>query len=943
MRNQKYAPQSLSVFGDFAQLLEPFAHEDLDTLGVPNHLHDQVFRVCIGYKPYCLLFELLVSEQCPKDAYTAIAAGITKRLAEQGHEFAVFTVIHAGNANAHLIFWRRHRDLHQRTLYHLDLVFTHQSLFERQILDLLHHLDSARVETLFALLQNQQHHKPFFAVLRRHLHLCRPANRDVYHALVDLVLKLIFLIFVQHKRWLNFDPYYLETQMARCCARSLSITTVFLQPLFARLEGGPVAEPIPLGKLPCLGGGLFHFERERLPPLENRWLVDLVQALLNNFSYSLLESRPGREVAGIGPETLGAVFENLLLVDSRKQQGTYYTPGFLAHKQATAAIEAWLAEHARGTDANARRDAVAAIRILDPSCGSGTYLTAAFQTLLDIHLAATPHHQRSNGRLFALKQHIMLNNLFGIDINPVAVRLTEVRLWLNLIQDVSVTDPSEAPALPNLQHQLRAGDFLDLHVPVNPTWVAGWPKYATLEKLRGRFPTSHAKRRISLLKHIHRLEKELADYLHAKHIESEKQKVKTVLAQPELPGCSGTRKRPAWRVPKQPDKQLHVIFSRAMLDAGFDLIIGNPPWLAATRLDKNKAAEMRQNLPIPRGMTLSGQVDLAVYFTAASLALLRPRGHLSFLLPAKILQARYAASLRHFLMNHSQIHYLFDYGRKQGLLFDADTFPVAVGAGLCGGRRPDPQRPITVEVHQGAQAVCHQPAQSALTDRFGFWRANPAPALPAGAPCLRDLGLKAIRGVVTGAKTWFVVKEPPPDLPRARFRPLLCGRAIQNEAVEPNRFIYWPFQKKHAWWDTMELNESTFLKKVPKVRWLHGQPRLPYAVRGFAPWLLVWKYLARRWTVALIAGDWCIPDQTTYYLPCYQFNQAYRLFAYFNSDHANDQLQQIAERGKDFCFFYYAHTVACLQLPPNWQDVALRIPASKRCFTPNEGVNQWPS
>ncbi|MBO1320092.1 Eco57I restriction-modification methylase domain-containing protein [Acanthopleuribacter pedis] len=945
MRYQKYAPQSLSVFGDFAKLLRPFPHNDLRNLGVPDRLLDQVFRVCIGHKPYCLFFELILSEQCPKDAYTAIAGGIAACMARQGHEYAVFTVVHAGSANAHLIFWRRREDLHQRALFHLDLVFTHQSLFERQVLDLLHKLNSERVPALFSLLQNHQHHKPFFAVLRRHLGKLETKNVAGYHALVDLVLKLIFLIFVQHKRWLNHDPYYLETQIAHCCARSLSILTVFLQPLFARLEGLPVAEPLPLGQLPLLGGGLFHFDRTALPLIENRWLFDLVQALLNNFSYSLLESRPGRTVAGIGPEVLGAVFEHLLLVDDRKQQGTYYTPGFLAHKQAKAAITAWLDHKQCGDDPLARRDAVADIRILDPSCGSGTYLTAAFQALLDIHLAVLPPDQHRNGRLFDLKQQIMLRNLFGVDINPVAVRLTEVRLWLNLIQDIEVEDPAKAPALPNLQHQLRAGDFLDLHVPTDKKQVKQWPKYAQLEQLRAKFPTSQAPQRMNLLRHMLRLEGELADYLTACRQKALKDITKTQLAQPCLPGCRQGRRKVTWRVPREPGKQLHVMFSRVMLEQGFDCIIGNPPWLAAGRIDKGAAASLRAGLPVPRGVVLSGQVDLSVYFTAASLALLRPNGHLSFLLPAKILQAPYAASLRQFLLNQCRIHYLYDYGLKQGQLFKADTFPVAVGAGLLQQpNQPSKTHQVAIEIHEGDDNRCFTRDQTQIADRFGLWHLYEGPAIRGDPrrPSLGELGFKPQRGVVTGAKRSFVFEQPPIHLAKARFRPLLRGRDIQPDGLQPGRFIYWPFQTKTAWNRKLGFQEHTFLKNADKVRWQSGRPSLPYAARPFSPWLLIWKYLAKRWTVGLIQGGWCIPDQTTYYLSCSHFAQAYRLFAYFNSAEADAQLRAIAERGKDFCYFYYAHTVACLQLPCDWQDVALTIPPEKTCFTPAEGVNLWP-
>ena len=212
---------------------------------------------------------------------------------------------------------------------------------------------------------------------------------------------------------------------------------------------------------------------------------------------------------------LGHVFENLLIHEDRRAQGAYYTPPEIAEKQVKSAIKAFLNRHGSAQSGEQER-ILEKIRILDPSCGSGTYLVAAFQALLGYRLSLAPLNERYNGKLYALKRAIVLENLFGVDINPMAVRLTEVRLWLNMIQDLEIADPSMAPALPNLQHHLRPGDFLGRHGSGDPALMRSWSKYPMLERLRRKFPNSPARDRRGILKHIYRLEGELHRFLCAR-------------------------------------------------------------------------------------------------------------------------------------------------------------------------------------------------------------------------------------------------------------------------------------------------------------------------------------------------------------------------------------------------------------------------------------------
>ena len=914
MQRQTCSLQSKALFPQPTQwhLLEP---EDWSHLNLPHHVTDQVFRVLLAKTPVAHLFEVTVSEQCPKDAYGHFG----KAVARLDTCYAIINVIHGKSPNAHLMFLRTGSTAH---FHSLDLDFAHLSLFDREVMTALRKLTPAALEALFRLLDGHDAGTAFYRTLKRHLRKIPARKEHTWQALVDLVLKLIFLIFVQRKSWLDFNPRYLETKMDQCRLHGLSILQCFLKPLFARLEGNRVAEPIALGALPRLGGGLFAYRSEALPAIDNDWCLELYEALISQYSYSLFEARCGRRVVGISPEVLGHVFENLLFPSERKEQGTFYTPFEVAEKQVAAAFEAWLKSNAAEARPKTTKQLLRTIRILDPSCGSGTYLVAAQSVLLQHRLALEPERERYNGKLFALKRAIILENLFGIDINPMAVRLAEIRLWLNMIQDLEISEPAKAPALPNLQHHLRPGDFLAAHLPVGSHQARQWTKYENLESLRKKFPFSSSQKRSQLLKHIYRLERELAAFLLEREQGQHKAVVKTRLAQGTLPGLAGVAQSGMARGRKNANL-LHVIFSRVFLEGGFDLILGNPPWLSAARIPTAERASLRVNVRPPAGLVLKGQTDLSLYFLAASLSLLKPGGHLGFLLPGKILQARYASTVRAWLMTRCRIDYLYDYGIDQDFLFKADTFPLALGISLTA---PDGQHQVEVEQYGKQISRVTTIPQGRLADRSGHWVLQRWASRQEHAdwPLLKELPHEIQRGIVTNSKRHFVFERPPIFLAKKHLRPLLRGRDMIE--TKPGAWIYWPFDDGPHWYDHLEEDERAWLEGTGKVRHRGHRGELPYKPKTFGPWLIIWKYLARTWKPALLAaGDW-IPDQTTYFINFQRFEIAYRYLAWFHNEHVDLRLRAIAERGKDRCYFFYAHTCGQLPVPPNLERCLLAIP-----------------
>src|SRR5207245_4402234 len=94
------------------------------------------------------------------------------------------------------------------------------------------------------------------------------------------------------------------------------------------------------------------------------------------------------------------------------------------------------------------------LTVLDPAVGSGDFLLGARDELAALRRAA------GDGPAAAVKRDVLAHSLFGVDLTPTAVRLTELRLWLALVADDENTDLAAIAPLPNLDGHVLQGDAL---------------------------------------------------------------------------------------------------------------------------------------------------------------------------------------------------------------------------------------------------------------------------------------------------------------------------------------------------------------------------------------------------------------------------------------------------------------------------------------------------
>ncbi len=178
----------------------------------------------------------------------------------------------------------------------------------------------------------------------------------------------------------------------------------------------------------------------------------------------------------MGPEELGSVYESLLELvpeidlparqfgfvgltsegstagNARKLSGSYYTPDSLVQELIKSALDPVIAQRLSARP-DAPIEALLAIRVIDPACGSGHFLLAAARRLAEklAQLRATDGEQTEQDFRHALRE-VIAKCIFGVDKNPMAIELARTALWLEGFE--------EGRPLGFLDHHLQVGDAL---------------------------------------------------------------------------------------------------------------------------------------------------------------------------------------------------------------------------------------------------------------------------------------------------------------------------------------------------------------------------------------------------------------------------------------------------------------------------------------------------
>lgn len=284
------------------------------------------------------------------------------------------------------------------------------------------------------------------------------SGADFYRELLRLVYRILFL-FVAEDRGLihapdcpemakkRYETWYSTSQLRRQAWGIRSNTHDDLWQMFRIVMSG-------LGKregLPQIGLsplGSFLWSDLAVPTLHNSTLANgfFSEALIHLSTTESENVRRNVDFANLGAEELGSVYESLLElhpildVDSmhfelentagneRKTSGSYYTPTELVTSLLETALDPVLDEAANSASPEA---AILALKVFDPTCGSGHFLIAAAHRIAQ-RLAAirTGESEAPPEEVRHAIREVISKCCYGVDINPMAVELTKVSLWM---------------------------------------------------------------------------------------------------------------------------------------------------------------------------------------------------------------------------------------------------------------------------------------------------------------------------------------------------------------------------------------------------------------------------------------------------------------------------------------------------------------------------------
>ncbi len=787
--------------------------------------------------------------------------------------------------------------------------------------------------------------------------LSAPHTRVDRHALsLTALTRVLFLYFVQSKGWLDGDSRYLPRLLQRALDRRLDFHRALLHPLCFGVLNRPEATRGPkaraLGRVPFLNGGLFEpttLERRYGPAIwSNADWRDAFDDLFERFHFSVREDDAGELVA---PDMLGRVFEGVMDPAERRSSGSYYTPAGLVREIVRAGLEATLVHRVGLSGAAAARwiyeglapnpaPDLRGLTVLDPAAGSGAFLLGALAELVALR------HAAGEGPVPAIKRDVLAHSLFGVDLTPTAVRLTELRLWLALVADDETADLGAVAPLPNLDGHFRQGDAL-----LDPLALAGslggrgirtgGPEVRRLAAARrALFDLAGPAKRVAQTE-LCRAEVALARRLFSDAARGLEDAIADVMAAakdrdlfgrrrglgaPERVWLSRARQslRDIRSATRKLDRDAAVPFfsfeshfGDVAQRGGFDLVAGNPPWVRAERLTPRvrEALAARYSCWRPGGGPRFGHLpDLAVAFTERALELVRPGGVVALLVPAKVATSGYAEPLRQRLASSTRLDRAARLTDHAARAFAAAVYPMTLVAA-----RADFTGTETTATALGPKAQASLVPQR-LLQAAGPWVLVPdadriARRLRTAFPTLGDRWTPQL-GVKTGADDVFLV--PAAD---TGTRPAVRGRDVGEWRCDARVYLLWthgedglPLQRLPA-----RVAEQ-FAPHLERLR-----RRADYRVG--APWQLfrtglaraqhrvLWPDLGRR-LAAAVPEPAIIPLNTVYGIATRDRHDAVALAALLNSRWLTALARLVADPARSGFHRFNAGVVRNLPVPP---------------------------
>ena len=562
------------------------------------------------------------------------------------------------------------------------------------------------------------------------------------------------------------------------------------------------------------------------------------------YNFTIDETDPEDREVGVDPEMLGKIFENLL--EDNKDKGAFYTPKEIVQYMCRESLIAYLAEETQ--DEPAMRDlvlnhntqtikdkktvlsALKNIKICDPAVGSGAFpmgmLNELFACRILLEEDSADEERRSR-----IKKEIVRENIYGVDIEKGAVDIARLRFWLAIIVDEKIPLP-----LPNLDYKIMQGnsllesyegiDFPNIKsanikkpardmfgnlekIEMDLTFV----EENTIEALQqdiSKYFFIHDHKEKNILKE--KIEKSISTHLEhnlkirreykLQQLDSLKNNILTKADEVRLNTLADEIKHLDEIQYKLSNMSMssnssfflwHTwfseVFNRPADCNGFDIVIGNPPYIQLQDEGGKLAKLYRQ----AKFNTFSNMGDIYQLFYEKGIDLLKKKGHLCYITSNKWMRAGYGETSRKYFAEQSQPKILIDLAGEK--IFENATVDVnilllqkgsytqstcALRGGLdCLENRSDLSKLSGQSIEfpkNGNSWVILSDIEQRIKQKIEA----------VGRP-LKEWDIKIYRGILTGCNDAFIINKEKRDelikkCPKSAeiIRPILRGRDIKR-------------------------------------------------------------------------------------------------------------------------------------------------------------------
>lgn len=479
--------------------------------------------------------------------------------------------------------------------------------------------------------------------------------------------RIVFLYFLQRKGWLYdnngvANPHYMHDLFANseCKDNFLDgcLEHLFFYVLNTDKEQRTAeAYALPGGSvIPYLNGGLF--ERDDIDPLTCVFPADYFKRLfdfLDRYNFTIDENDTEDAEIGIDPEMLGRIFENLL--EDNKDKGAFYTPKEIVDYMCRESIIAYLQNEASTEDGrelirryietldidilNEKQRAflekkLLDVKICDPAIGSGAFPMGLVNLLSKIFISLRTYSTIDQAKM---KRYIMQQSIYGVDIEQGAVDIARLRFWLAMVVDEDKPMP-----LPNLHFKIMQGNSLletykglDLKTlierdPSRIDFITDAERQQLQTDLRFFYAESDHTKRAQLMTRI-------------KH--TVMRMINNADSEIRFDGLdvSSNNEFFLW----------HTWFSDVFANGGFDIVIGNPPYIKEAT-NRSAFNGFRESSPY-----YQGKMDLWYGFACHAIDLLKTGGTMSFIATNNWITNDGASKLRNYILKETQILQFIDF------------------------------------------------------------------------------------------------------------------------------------------------------------------------------------------------------------------------------------------------------------------------------------------